>query len=282
MPTINVPGAVVAYRDSGAPAEMPDAPAVVFGHGLLFGGWMFRAQIAALSDRYRCVAIDWRGQGESPAARRGYDMDSLTSDAVALITQLGIAPVHWVGLSMGGFVGQRLAARHGELLRSLTLLGTSADAEEPAKARARRRLALVQLLFGMRPVLGAVTPLLFGPDFLAGPGSDVLISEWLSRLGETRRTAVRKAVIGVAERAPVAAELGRITAPTMVVVGADDRATPPGQSQRIAARIPGARLRVVPRCGHSSPLEQPDAVSALLGEFIGEVDLAGSGYRDRP
>jgi pimeloyl-ACP methyl ester carboxylesterase len=78
-------------------------------------------------------------------------MDSLTGDAVALITELSIAPVHWVGLSMGGFVGQRIAARHGELLRSLTLLDTSADSEEPGKVTERRRLALFQLLFGMRP-----------------------------------------------------------------------------------------------------------------------------------
>jgi pimeloyl-ACP methyl ester carboxylesterase len=256
---------------------MPDAPAVVFGHGLLFGGWMFRAQVTALKGRYRCVTIDWRGQGESPADRGGYDMDSLACDAGTLITALGIAPVHWVGLSMGGFVGQRLAARQGELLRSLTLLGTSADAEEPAKARERARLALFQVLFGMRPILGRVKPLLFGPAFLSDPASAELTGEWLRRLGETRRTGIRKAVLGVAERAPVAAEIGRITVPTLVVVGADDRATPPEHARRIASHVPGARLRVVPDCGHSSTLEQPDAINALLTEFLGEVDQAGSG-----
>ena len=196
---------------------------MVFGHGLLFGGWMFRSQVAALRGQYRCVTIDWRGQGESPAARHGYDMDSLTADAVALVTRLGIAPVHWIGLSMGGFVGQRLAARHGELIRSLTLLDTSADAEEPPKVRERRQLALFQLLFGIRPILGKVKPLLFGPGFLADPSSDALISEWLGRLSEVRRTAVRKAVLGVAERTAVAAELGGITAPTLVVVGAESK-----------------------------------------------------------
>jgi 3-oxoadipate enol-lactonase len=277
MPTIDVPGATVAYRDTGVPAGVPDAPTVVFGHGLLFGGWMFRSQVAALQERYRCVTIDWRGQGESPAARAGYDMDSLTADAVALITRLGTGPVHWVGLSMGGFVGQRLAARHGELIRSLTLLDTSAEAEEPAKVRERRQMALFQLVFGMGPLLGKVKPLLFGPGFLADPGSDELIGEWIRRLGETRRTAVRKAVLGVAERMPVAAELGRITAPTLVVVGADDRATPPEHSRRIASAIPGARLSIVPDCGHSSTLEQPGVLGDLLTEFLSEVDRAGSG-----
>src|SRR5215469_17225119 len=175
MQTIEVRGTTLAYTDTGAPSGTTDAPTVVFGHRLLFGGWMFRAQIAALKDSYRCVAVDWRGQGESPAARDGYDMDSLTADAVALITRLGLGPVHWVGHSMGGFVGQRLAARHGELLRSLTLLDTTADAEDPAKVREQKLLALFQLFFGIRPILGAVKPLFFGPAFLADPASAELV-----------------------------------------------------------------------------------------------------------
>lgn len=277
MPTIDVRGTAVAYTDTGAPPGVTDAPAVVFGHGMLFGGWMFRAQIAALKDGYRCVAIDWPGQGESPAARDGYDMDSLTADAVALITQLGVGPVHWVGHSMGGMVGQRLAARHGGLLRSLTLLDTSPDAEDPAKVREQKLLALFQLFFGMRPILGKVKPLLFGPGFLADPASAELIGEWAGRLSKTRRVGLRKALLGAAGRAAVADEIGRVTLPALVVVGADDHATPPEHARRIVSSIGGARLAIVPDCGHSSPLERPDAISALLAEFLRDVDQAGSG-----
>lgn len=277
MSTINIRGTVIGYTDSGAPDGLPNAPAIVFGHGLLFSGWMFHSQIAVLKDRYRCVAIDWRGQGETPATPGGYDMDSLTGDAVALIRELGIAPVHWAGLSMGGFVGQRIAARHGELLRSLTLLDTSADADAPGKASDRRRLALFQLLFGMKPILGKVKPLLFGPAFLADPASRELLDEWVRRLGRSRRTAIRKAVLGVVERAPMDAEIGRIAVPTLVVVGADDKATPPEHAERIAARIPDATLRIVPDCGHSSTLEQPAAITGLLEEFLRVVDLGGAG-----
>jgi 3-oxoadipate enol-lactonase len=272
MPTVEVRGRAVGYSDTGTPAGRPDAATVVFGHGLLFGGWMFRAQISALRDRYRCVTVDWRGQGETPPARGGYDMDALTADAVGLIGALGVAPVHWVGLSMGGFVGQRLAARHGELLRSLILLGTSAEAEEPARARARARLAWSQVLFGLEPILGKVKPLLFGPSFLADTRNADVIDEWQRRLAGCRRTAIKNAVLGVARRASVTGEIDRITLPTLVVVGADDRATPPARAEVIAGLIPGARLRVVPDCGHSSALEQPAAISALLAEFLSGVD----------
>jgi 3-oxoadipate enol-lactonase len=80
---------------------------------LLFSGWMFHPQIAVLKSQYRCVAIVWRSQGDSAATNDGYDMDTLTDDAVALIESLGVAPIHYVGLSVGGFVGQRIAARLG-------------------------------------------------------------------------------------------------------------------------------------------------------------------------
>src|SRR6266516_2952817 len=122
MPTLTVDGAVIAYSDTGAPAGSPDARTVVFGHGLLMSGRMFDAQIDALRGEYRCIAIDWRGQGDSPPARSGYDMDTLAGDAIALIEQVVGEAVHFVGLSMGGFVGQRVAARRPELVRSLTLL----------------------------------------------------------------------------------------------------------------------------------------------------------------
>ena len=72
MPLAHVNGADVHFTDTGAPADRPDAPVVLFGHGLLFSGWMFSHQVDALKDEYRCVTIDWRSQGQSPAARDGH------------------------------------------------------------------------------------------------------------------------------------------------------------------------------------------------------------------
>ncbi|MDT3439536.1 MULTISPECIES: alpha/beta fold hydrolase [unclassified Pseudofrankia] len=274
MPTIDVSGATISYSDTGAPTDLPDAPTIVFGHGLLFGGWMFRPQITALRDRYRCVAVDWRGQGASPAAPGGYDMDTLTNDAVALIQKLDVAPVHWVGLSMGGFVGQRLAARHGELLRSLTLLDTSAGPENPDRVGEFRLLSLAYRFLGIRPVKSKVAPLLFGAGFLADPGSEPVMDEWVRRLRRGDRAGIRRAVLAVADRVPVYQEIGGITVPTLVVVGADDLATPPADAERLAAGIPGAKLQIIPNCGHTSTLEQPAAITDLLAKFLDAADQA--------
>ncbi|MCQ4083530.1 alpha/beta hydrolase [Streptomyces sp. RB6PN25] len=272
MPTIDVNGATIAYSDTGAPADRPDAPTIVFGHGLLFSSWMFRPQIATLRAHYRCVTLDWRGQGDTPSAEGGYDMDTLTADAIGVMESLGVPPVHYVGLSMGGFVGQRIAARHGTLLRSLSLLDTSADGEDPDKAGRYKLLAQIYRFTGVRPVRSQVEKLMFGPAFRADPANAAVIEEWAARLARCERTGIRKAVLGVAERQPVDAELARITTPALVIVGADDIATPPDKAARIAARIPGARLEIVAESGHSSTLEQPQAITELLSEFLATVD----------
>ncbi len=269
MPKVDLNGVTIAYEDSGPPAGAPDVPTVVFGHGLLFSGWMFHPQVEALSKEYRCVTIDWRGQGETPPVRRGdYEMDSLYGDAVALIEHLGVGPVHYVGLSMGGFVGQRIGARRGDLLRTLTLLDTSPDREPLRSAIEDIAMAAIYRAGGIGLLRGPVEKIMFGPTFRADASARPVIDEFFQRVERTGRAGLRRAIVAVATRKPVHAELDRITVPTLVVTGADDKPTPPAKARRIAERVPGARLEIVPDCGHSSTVEQPAAVTGLIREFL--------------
>ena len=272
MPNLAVDGAVIAYSDTGAPAGRPDAPTVVFGHGLLFSGWMFDAQIEALHSDYRCVAIDWRGQGESPPAPSGYDMDTLHADAVHVIEQVVGEPVHYVGMSMGGFVGQRVAPRRPDLVHSLTLLDSSAEPESPRGRVEYPLLSVIYRLLGPNVVRGPVEKVMLGPVFRADPRSKPIVDDWMRRLSLLDRRGMQRAVLGVANRAGVTEEIDAIKVPTLVIVGEQDAATPPKRSRRIAELIPGARLEIVPNCGHSSTIEQPEAVTALLQAFLAEVD----------
>lgn len=268
MPHVSVDGAQVYVEDTGLPPALPDAPAILFGHGLLFSGRMFAAQVERLRGRYRCVTIDWRGQGRTPAAGGTADMDTLSKDALAVIEHLGLGKVHYVGLSMGGFVGMRLAARHPEVIRSLTLLDTSAGPEDPEKVSSYRLMAKVYGLLGMRPLLGRVERIMFGPTFLADPASTPHRKAWMDELAAAKRSGLKTAIYGVTDRDPVTVELARITAPTLVVVGADDVATPVAKAEAIAGGIPGARLEVVADAGHSSTIEQPEALSDLIEAFL--------------
>lgn len=263
MPKMRVNGANIHYEERGGGAE-----AVLFAHGLLFDGSIFDDQIAALESRYRCIAFDFRGQGKSEITRSGYDMDTLSGDAAALIEALGASPCHFVGLSMGGFVGLRLAARRPALLRSLTLLDSSADAERPLDRLRYGVLAFVARWLGFRPVIDRVMPILFGEKVLGDPASR---TRWRDRILANDRIGVTRAVRGVIGRESVRDRLEAIALPTLIVVGDGDRTTPPSHSRRLHEAIRGSRLVVLPGVGHMSTLEDPNAVTDALRSFLESV-----------
>ena len=274
MPTLHVNGATLWYEEHGAGLET-----VVFAHGLLWSGRMFDAQVAELADRFRCVAFDFRGQGQSEVTAGGYDMDTLSDDAAALIEALGCAPCHFVGLSMGGFIGMRLAARRPELVRSLVLMETSAD-PEPAENVPRYRLlgGVVRLLgtLGMRLVMPRVMRIMFGRTFLEDPAREAERRLWRERGMANRPRGIVRALDGVIERKPVYDELGKIAVPTLVMVGDEDVATVPAKAERLHGAIRGSRLVVIPGAGHTSSVEQPEVVNAALEGFLASVTEAAT------
>lgn len=266
MPRMFVNGAELYYEDHGSGTET-----IVFAHGLLWSGRMFEPQINVLKERYRCVTFDFRGQGQSAVTKEGYDMDTLTADAAALIQALNCAPCHFVGLSMGGFVGMRLAIRYPQLLKSLILLETSADPESPENARRYRLLNFIARWFGLNLVAEPVMKIMFGEKFLNDPARAALREEWRRRLVSNHRIGITRAVIGVIERQGVYEQLDKIGLPTLILVGDQDVATPRAKAERIRERIPGATLRVIPGAGHTATIEEPEAVTAAILEFLQTV-----------
>jgi pimeloyl-ACP methyl ester carboxylesterase len=262
MATLQVPGARLHYEQRG---EGPET--IVFAHGLLFSGRMFDGQVEVLRENYRCVAFDFRGQGKSEVTRRGYDMDTLAEDAAALIEALGCAPCHLVGLSMGGFVGLRLAIRRPELLRTLVLISTSADPDSAGIVAGYRRMAFVTRWLGPRIVARRVERIIFGEPFLNDPSREAERESWMRRIMANGRIGMARAALGVIDREGVRDLLERIAVPTLILVGERDVATPPSKSERMHTRIPGSKLVVIPGAGHTLTVEDPGAVNAALAEF---------------
>ncbi|HSB21100.1 MAG TPA: alpha/beta fold hydrolase [Anaeromyxobacteraceae bacterium] len=262
MPRLRVNGVDLYYESTGTGPET-----VVLSHGLLLSGDMFREQVRHLAPRYRVVVYDHRGQGRSEVAATGYDMDTLAADAAALVEALGAAPCHFAGVSMGGFVAMRLAARRPELLRSCVLMETSADPEAAENVPRYRMLNWAVRLLGARAVADKVMPIMFGKSFLADPARAELRAEWRGRFRALRRS-IHRSVTGVIERSGVYQELQGISVPTLVLVGEEDVATPPPRAERIQAAIRGSRLLRIPRAGHSSTIENPEAVNAALDGFL--------------
>jgi 3-oxoadipate enol-lactonase len=263
MPRIDLNGTHIHFTDTGGGGE-----AIVFSHGLLLDGTMFEDQIAYLRGYYRCITFDHRGQGRSGVAEDGYDLETLTADAAALIGHLDIAPCHFVGLSMGGFVGMRLAARQPALLKSLTLLSTTAEPEPAGNKPKYRMLNFVARWIGLWVVVGRVMPIMFGQTFLKDAARMTQRQRWAKVIGDNDRCGITRAVSGVIERNGCSDLLGRIKMPVGIGVGDEDIATVPEKSKHLHTAIEGSELVVFRRAGHSSAIETPALVNDLIERTI--------------
>ena len=263
MPKIQVNGAGLYYEQHGTGTET-----IVFAHGLLWSGRMFDDQVKALQDRYRCVTFDFRGQGQSEVTQGGYDMDTLSVDAAALIESLGCAPCHFAGLSMGGFIAMRLGIRCSELVKSLILMETSADPEPEENVGKYRLLGFVARWLSIGLVANSVMEIMFGQKFQNDPARADLRDEWRRRLLANHRVGITRALGGVVTRQGVYDQLDRIKAPTLIIVGDQDVATKPAKAERMCARIPGSKLVIIPGAGHTSSVEEPEAVNAAIKDFL--------------
>lgn len=265
MPTIEVNGTTLFYVDTG-PGTTGET--IAFSHGLLWGTELFAAQIEALRGRYRCIAWDHRGQGQSAADlhRECIGMELVWQDAVALLEKLGTGAVHFCGLSMGGFVAMRMAARRPDLVRSLMLLETSSDPEPIENLKRYRLLISIVKLFGPRVVRGQVAQIMLGRTILTDASRRAERDRYTALM--SRRRDGWRAVNGVIDRAGVHDELARIATRTLILVGDEDVPTPLAKAEKMAHAIAGARLVQIPRAGHSSPVEEPAAVTAAIESFL--------------
>jgi pimeloyl-ACP methyl ester carboxylesterase len=266
MPEMSVNGARLFYEEMGSGTDT-----IVFSHSYLVDSQHFHPQMQALRDRYRCLAFDHRGHGRSEVTEGGYDIENLYGDAVGFIETSKCAPCHFVGLSTGGFIGLRLAIRRPDLLKSLILMDTSADAEPKEALRQYGMLIFVVRWFGYRPVIGRVMPLFFGKKFMTDPARKNEVAEWRRRLMANNRKAMVKFGKGIFARASVYEELPRIKVPTLVIVGEEDMPTPISKAERIAEGIPGAKLVVVPEAGHLCTVEEPAAVNSAIRDFLSSL-----------
>ncbi|MCX5746331.1 MAG: alpha/beta fold hydrolase [Proteobacteria bacterium] len=264
MPMLELADTQLYYEDTG-PGSTGET--IVFSHGLLWSTALFAPQIAALRDRYRCIAYDHRGQGQSAADRRTcIGIELVWKDAVQVVERVAATPVHFCGLSMGGFVAMRMGARRPDLVRSLILVETSADPEPVENVGKYRLLANVTRVLGPRVVASRVAPIMLGRAILEDPSRKAEVARYMTLM--MARKDLWRATNGVIDRAGMVDELARITAPTLVVVGEQDVATVPAKAEAIRAAIAGATLVRIPDAGHSSTVENPVAVTAAIEAFL--------------
>ncbi|WP_018259684.1 bifunctional 3-oxoadipate enol-lactonase/4-carboxymuconolactone decarboxylase PcaDC [Methylobacterium sp. WSM2598] len=258
MPLIEANGTRLHYELSGPSG----APVVAFSNSLGTAMAMWDPLVPHLRGRYRVLRYDTRGHGASPARDAPIAVEDLADDLLGLLDALGIGRAHVVGLSLGGMTGQALAMRAPERVLSLTLMATAA--EMPSEQSWNERAATVRAE-GTAAIVDATMERWFSPDFpRTSPGA---VEPVRRQFVETDRAgyAVCCNAIGRMDLRP---GLGRITAPTLVIAGRDDPATPPAKSEEICAGIRHAELVVLPGARHLLAVERPDATASHLLAFL--------------
>ncbi|HEX6468541.1 MAG TPA: 3-oxoadipate enol-lactonase [Streptosporangiaceae bacterium] len=239
-----------------------DGPPLVLAGSIGSSVDMWEPQLPALAERFRVVRVDHRGHGRSPVPAGPYTIADLGMDVLAVLDHLGEREVALCGLSLGGMVGMWLAAHAPERVSALALLATSAY---QGPARWEQRMAAVGS-GGMASIVDPVLALWFTPHFRAAHPDEVTrFAAMLTGTPAEGYLGCCAAIRDMDQRG----DLAKISAPTLVMAGTDDAATPPEQARDLAGRIAGARLELVPGAAHLLNVERPDAVTHHLLHHFG-------------
>jgi 3-oxoadipate enol-lactonase len=237
---------------------------VVLSHALGCDLTMWDDLANQLAADCRVIAFDHRGHGSTDAPDSMYSMADLADDAARLLRELDTGPVVWVGLSMGGMVGQELALRHPSLVRALVLANTTSGYPEAARQVWEQRIATVREQ-GIEAIADAVMARYFHDRFRAEHAP--IVAHFRRRLVTTDPVGYVGCCNAVG-KVDTTARLGQIAVPTQVIAGELDQGTPVAMAQTLADAIPGARLTVLKDASHLSAIEQPEAFAEVVTGFI--------------
>jgi 3-oxoadipate enol-lactonase len=241
-----------------------NAPAVTLSHSLATNLSMWDPQIPALTSRYRVLRYDTRGHGGTDAPEGPYSLDQLAEDVRALLTALGIARTHFIGLSMGGMIGQNLGLQHPQILHSLVLSDTSSRVPAEAKPMWEERIAVARAQ-GMDPHVEPTVSRWFTASF----------RQKRPRVIDPVRAMIRatnpQGYIGCSQAIMalnLTDRLQAISVPTLIIVGEDDAGTPVAASRTIHEKIQGSELVILKSASHLSNMEQPEAFNQAVTAFL--------------
>ncbi|MDI6762607.1 MAG: 3-oxoadipate enol-lactonase [Thermodesulfobacteriota bacterium] len=244
-----------------------DGPAVILSHSLASSLKMWEPQMEMLRSHFQVLSYDTRGHGLTETTMAPYTLELLGEDALSLLDALNIEQVHWVGLSMGGMIGQAIALNHPHRLLSLALCDTASTIPAEAQPIWDERIEGVQKN-GMKSQFETTMERWFTPSFLS------LNSPTLTLIKEEFLATPAEGYIGCAgaiRRLNYLERLGEINLPTFIIVGEDDPATPASASEAIHEQVKNSKLVILPSTRHLSNVEQAEAFNTHLLRFLKEV-----------
>jgi pimeloyl-ACP methyl ester carboxylesterase len=242
-------------------------PPLLLIHGLGSSGRDWEKQIDSFAKEFRVITFDLRGHGLSGKPPGPYSIGMFANDTLALIAALKIAPLHMVGISMGGMVAFELAVGYPEILRSLTIVNSYPEMRvETLREHLQvwRRFLSLEVL-GMRG-----TGVILGRHLFPKPDQNDLRGLFVTRWSENDKSAYREALRAILNW-DVEAQLGEIRCPVMVVASDQDY-MPLEEKQAYVAKIPNAKLVVIEDARHAVTVEKPEHFNAILEKFLAGVE----------
>lgn len=255
---IRANGIEIEYQIQG------NGPCVTLSHSLACNNAMWDPQIAALAQHYRVLRYDTRGHGGSTATPPPYTLEQLAEDARALLDALAIERTHWVGLSLGGMIGETFALQYPDRLETLVLCDTTSRYPSEAAAMWEDRIKSAAAS-GMAALADSTLDRWFTkpyrqshPDIMQKFANAIAATSHAGYAGCGRAIAT----INLTE------QLRQLRLPTLVIVGEQDMGTPVAMAREIADAIPGAELKILPSAAHLSNVEQAALFNETLMEFL--------------
>jgi 3-oxoadipate enol-lactonase len=246
-----------------------DGPVLILSHTLATSRAMWRRQIPYFAGRYRIISFDMRGHGESAAPDFPYSLEMLAEDVIGVLDSLGVErPAIFLGISIGGMIGQALALRHPDRFRAMILSNTISRTPPEGQAMWEQRIETIR----KDGIESQVQPTL---------------ERWLSQEFRARDPETTKWVADMIRGTPVAGMIGcaraiqkldytdqleRITLPTLIIAGEKDPGSPVAAAEIIHDRIKGSRLEVIPDCLHQTPIEAPERFNQMVGDFLERLE----------
>jgi len=255
---INANGIDINYVIEG------DGPWLTMSHSLACNLHMWDEEARRLSKRYRVLRYDTRGHGASSAPAGAYSLDMLADDLHGLLQALGVRSTHFVGLSLGGMIGQTFALKYPGIFKSLALCDTTSRYPAEAGPMWVDRIKTVEA-GGVEPLVEMTMSRFFSEPFRhARP-------EVVENIAAMMRATSAPGYLGCCHAIPkinLTSRLKEIRCPTVIIVGKEDPGTPVAMAEEIHQAMPGSRLVVIPAAAHLANLEQPDAFNQALAQFL--------------
>ena len=242
-------------------------PPLLFVHGFPLNHQMWRAQIEWFQNRFTLIAPDLRGFGASEITQGTVSMEQHADDLNALLNALKIEePVIFCGLSMGGYIAWEFWAHFPQRLRALVLCDTRSGSDSEEGINNRLRMVDLVLKHGPKSISSSMIPNLISES--SQRDSPNLTKSLIDMIESTDRQGIAASQRGMAERKDYADRLTDIQVPTLLIVGSEDRLTPPNVMKPMSSQLPHAKYCEVPGAGHMSPMEDSILVNQAMEAFL--------------